>query len=44
MDEEGTTITTARQLQRKALFYNNIVDSDTALECGQEFLDHSQTC
>ena len=31
------SIATAKQLQGKALSYNNIADSDTALECVQQF-------
>jgi phosphoribosylaminoimidazolecarboxamide formyltransferase / IMP cyclohydrolase len=33
----GACVTQARQLQGKELSYNNIVDSDTALECVRQF-------
>ncbi len=33
----GSTVTTARQIQGKELSFNNIADSDTALECVREF-------
>jgi phosphoribosylaminoimidazolecarboxamide formyltransferase/IMP cyclohydrolase len=33
----GASITQARQLQGKELSYNNIADSDTALECVRQF-------
>jgi phosphoribosylaminoimidazolecarboxamide formyltransferase/IMP cyclohydrolase len=34
---EEASVSTATQLQGKALSYNNIADTDAALECGQEF-------
>ena len=33
----GASISSARQLQGKALSYNNIADADTALECVRQF-------
>jgi phosphoribosylaminoimidazolecarboxamide formyltransferase / IMP cyclohydrolase len=33
----GASVTAARQLQGKELSYNNIADSDTALECVRQF-------
>ena len=33
----GASVTTARQIQGKELSYNNIADSDTALECVRQF-------
>ena len=33
----GASIATARQLQGKALSYNNIADADTAIECVRQF-------
>ncbi|HEY0748214.1 MAG TPA: bifunctional phosphoribosylaminoimidazolecarboxamide formyltransferase/IMP cyclohydrolase [Steroidobacteraceae bacterium] len=33
----GASVTQAKQIQGKELSYNNIVDSDTALECVREF-------
>jgi len=33
----GASVTQARQIQGKELSYNNIVDSDTALECVRQF-------
>jgi phosphoribosylaminoimidazolecarboxamide formyltransferase/IMP cyclohydrolase len=35
----GASVTTAAQLQGKELSYNNIADSDTALECVRQFTD-----
>jgi phosphoribosylaminoimidazolecarboxamide formyltransferase / IMP cyclohydrolase len=35
----GAGIATARQLQGKALSYNNIADADTALECVRQFAE-----
>ena len=34
---EGASVATARQLQGKALSYNNIADTDAALECIKQF-------
>ncbi|MBY8039666.1 bifunctional phosphoribosylaminoimidazolecarboxamide formyltransferase/IMP cyclohydrolase [Vibrio fluvialis] len=34
---EETSVSTARQIQGKALSYNNIADTDAALECVKEF-------
>lgn len=42
-DPAPGTITSARQLQGKALSYNNIADADAALECVKSF-DDSPTC
>ena len=36
-DATGASISTARQLQGKALSFNNIADADTALECVRNF-------
>ncbi|MFO7304196.1 MAG: bifunctional phosphoribosylaminoimidazolecarboxamide formyltransferase/IMP cyclohydrolase [Gammaproteobacteria bacterium] len=36
-DARGASISTARQLQGKALSFNNIADSDTAFECVRQF-------
>ncbi len=36
-DEDEASISTARQLQGKALSYNNIMDTDAALECVKQF-------
>ncbi|HEX7012591.1 MAG TPA: bifunctional phosphoribosylaminoimidazolecarboxamide formyltransferase/IMP cyclohydrolase [Steroidobacteraceae bacterium] len=36
-DASGASIGSARQLQGKTLSYNNIADSDTALECVRQF-------
>ena len=38
-DPAPGTITSARQLQGKALSYNNIADADAALECVKSFGD-----
>jgi phosphoribosylaminoimidazolecarboxamide formyltransferase/IMP cyclohydrolase len=38
-DESEASIATARQLQGKELSYNNIADSDAALECVKAFAD-----
>ena len=37
---EPGTVASARQLQGKELSYNNIADTDAALECVKEFADH----
>jgi phosphoribosylaminoimidazolecarboxamide formyltransferase / IMP cyclohydrolase len=34
---QGISVTTARQIQGKALSYNNIADADAALECVNQF-------
>ena len=34
---EEASVSTARQIQGKALSYNNIADTDAALECVKEF-------
>jgi phosphoribosylaminoimidazolecarboxamide formyltransferase/IMP cyclohydrolase len=34
---QGVSVTTARQIQGKALSYNNIADADAALECVKQF-------
>ncbi|WP_325894025.1 bifunctional phosphoribosylaminoimidazolecarboxamide formyltransferase/IMP cyclohydrolase [Grimontia sp. NTOU-MAR1] len=36
---EEASVSTATQLQGKALSYNNIADTDAALECVKEFID-----
>jgi phosphoribosylaminoimidazolecarboxamide formyltransferase / IMP cyclohydrolase len=36
-DPSGASIATAKQLQGKALSYNNIADTDAALECVKQF-------
>lgn len=36
-DPEQASVSTAKQLQGKALSYNNIADTDAALECVKEF-------
>jgi phosphoribosylaminoimidazolecarboxamide formyltransferase / IMP cyclohydrolase len=36
-DMQGASIASAKQLQGKQLSYNNIADSDTALECVRQF-------
>jgi len=36
-DARGASVGTAKQLQGKALSYNNIADSDTAFECVRQF-------
>jgi phosphoribosylaminoimidazolecarboxamide formyltransferase/IMP cyclohydrolase len=41
--QHETCIATAKQLQGKALSYNNIGDTDAALECVKQF-DQSPTC
>ena len=38
-DLPGASVATAKQLQGKALSYNNIADSDAALECVKPFAD-----
>ncbi|MGD8206835.1 MAG: bifunctional phosphoribosylaminoimidazolecarboxamide formyltransferase/IMP cyclohydrolase [Thiohalocapsa sp.] len=38
-DTTGASVATARQLQGKALSYNNIADTDAALECVKQFGD-----
>jgi phosphoribosylaminoimidazolecarboxamide formyltransferase/IMP cyclohydrolase len=38
-DAQGASIGSARQLQGKALSYNNIADGDTAFECVRQFTD-----
>ncbi len=38
-DAEPGSVSTARQLQGKELSYNNIADTDAALECVKEFAD-----
>ena len=44
----GASVTQAAQVQGKELSYNNIADSDTALECVRQFTDaalrYRQTC
>jgi phosphoribosylaminoimidazolecarboxamide formyltransferase/IMP cyclohydrolase len=42
-DQTETCIATARQLQGKKLSYNNIGDTDAALECVKQF-DQAPTC
>ena len=42
-DPVSGTIGSSRQLQGKALSYNNIADADAALECVKSFTDHP-TC
>ncbi|MGD2081616.1 MAG: bifunctional phosphoribosylaminoimidazolecarboxamide formyltransferase/IMP cyclohydrolase [Chromatiales bacterium] len=42
-DPEEASVATARQLQGKALSYNNIADTDAALECVKQF-DEGPTC
>ena len=50
VDQRATrgSLATAKQLQGKALSYNNIADSDAALECVKQFdgpgLRHRQAC
>ncbi|WP_413285626.1 bifunctional phosphoribosylaminoimidazolecarboxamide formyltransferase/IMP cyclohydrolase [Vibrio sp. MA40-2] len=36
---EEASVSTARQIQGKALSYNNIADTDSALECVKEFVE-----
>jgi IMP cyclohydrolase (EC 3.5.4.10)/phosphoribosylaminoimidazolecarboxamide formyltransferase (EC 2.1.2.3) len=36
-DTQGASIASAKQLQGKALSYNNIADGDTAFECVRQF-------
>ncbi len=43
LDPASGTIASARQLQGKALSYNNIADADAALECVKSFTDRP-TC
>jgi phosphoribosylaminoimidazolecarboxamide formyltransferase / IMP cyclohydrolase len=38
-DVKEASVSTATQLQGKALSYNNIADTDAALECVKEFID-----
>ncbi|MDW6002149.1 bifunctional phosphoribosylaminoimidazolecarboxamide formyltransferase/IMP cyclohydrolase [Vibrio mangrovi] len=38
-DPEEASVATARQIQGKALSYNNIADTDAALECVKEFVE-----
>jgi len=42
-DPIGASVATARQLQGKALSYNNIADTDAALECVKQF-DERPAC
>ena len=42
-DVAAASLTTARQLQGKALSYNNIADTDAALECVKQF-DQGPAC
>ncbi|ESS70992.1 bifunctional purine biosynthesis protein PurH [Methyloglobulus morosus KoM1] len=42
-DPASGTIGSSRQLQGKALSYNNIADADAALECAKSFTEHP-TC
>ncbi|CAD7853541.1 MAG: IMP cyclohydrolase (EC 3.5.4.10) / Phosphoribosylaminoimidazolecarboxamide formyltransferase (EC 2.1.2.3) [Olavius algarvensis Gamma 1 endosymbiont] len=42
-DPSGASVATARQLQGKALSYNNIADTDAALECIKQF-DERPAC
>lgn len=39
LEEAGSCIATARQLQGKELSYNNISDTDAAIECVREFTE-----
>ncbi|MCW8824806.1 MAG: bifunctional phosphoribosylaminoimidazolecarboxamide formyltransferase/IMP cyclohydrolase [Gammaproteobacteria bacterium] len=41
---EVGTIATAQQLQGKELSYNNIADTDAALECVKQFSNEAQAC
>ncbi len=41
---EVGTVATAQQLQGKALSYNNIADTDAALECVKQFGSDEQVC
>lgn len=41
--QSGANVSTAKQLQGKALSYNNIADTDAALECVKQFNDQP-TC
>jgi len=41
---EVGTIATAKQLQGKELSYNNIADTDAALECVKQFSNDEQAC
>ncbi len=38
-NQQGANISTAKQLQGKELSYNNIADTDAALECVKQFTD-----
>ena len=38
-NQQGASISTAKQLQGKELSYNNIADTDAALECVKQFTD-----
>ncbi len=42
-NQSGANIATAKQLQGKELSYNNIADTDAALECVKQF-DHDPAC
>jgi phosphoribosylaminoimidazolecarboxamide formyltransferase/IMP cyclohydrolase len=43
-DAPAGSVASARQLQGKALSYNNIADSDAALECVKAFSESTPTC
>lgn len=42
--QTGANISTANQLQGKELSYNNIADTDAALECVKQFTDEEPAC
>ena len=43
-NQTGANIATAKQLQGKELSYNNISDTDAALECVKQFESHEPAC
>lgn len=43
-NQTGANISTAKQLQGKELSYNNIADTDAALECVKQFSSDEPTC
>ena len=43
-NQAGANISTAKQLQGKELSYNNIADTDAALECVKQFRSDEPTC
>lgn len=43
-NQTGANIATARQLQGKELSYNNIADTDAALECVKQFRNDESAC